>query len=401
MRQLNNKMFVKSAKSITNGFPKKRKPLRTQHNIVAGSQDAAKEVLENEQEADKSFDSFVQKEKDIEKTENGIEMEENEIDEEQVKQEQENTCKLTVIQNIGSQLEAAGMKDYFISKNGGCRTAMFCKTVQTRVSTFLSWSFHHHNHYCSSLEPNKAIEWLSRVINEHYDIISLFADHLSKERLISSSTIVNYLADLNAGFQWFVMFRKDRKTVFPLTPDSLRPVDMVLKNIRRYICPLVRKEKAKSLSVHFLIRNKKIPVGGLPALANQLLSEMDWVKSFEMTTSSVLNNKVIVKETYNKFMQILYCALYVFASQGRIGGIETLTLSQAEELLQDGFTATDTFKTSAVYGLQPVTLAKFSGPVFQLYITVFRPIAASKRVKSNFDSPLWLTFEGNGDLTMG
>jgi len=44
--------------------------------------------------------------------------------------------------------------------------------------------------------------------------------------------------------------------------------------------------------------------------------------------------------------------------QGRVGGIMSLKLHQRIDLLKKGFTHATNFKTSVIYGTQPVSLGK-------------------------------------------
>ena len=66
----------------------------------------------------------------------------------------------------------------------------------------------------------------------------------------------------------------------------------------------------------------------------------------------------------------IYIYIYVFAPQGRLGGLQSLHIDQARDMIQQGYAVSDTFKTASKYGYQPILLPADIHWLFQLYLKV-------------------------------
>jgi hypothetical protein len=92
-------------------------------------------------------------------------------------------------------------------------------------------------------------------------------------------------------------------------------------------------------------------------------------------------------------MRLLLAAMHSFAAQGRIGGIEQLTLKMGRKMKARGFVGQPRFKTAAKFGLQPVILDGLAKPLFSFYMDTLRPIMIGGRDGLTEDSsPLWLSY---------
>jgi hypothetical protein len=107
-------------------------------------------------------------------------------------------------------------------------------------------------------------------------------------------------------------------------------------------------------------------------------------------------------------MRLLLAAMYSFSVQGRIGGIQQLTLAQGVKLDRRGHVQQSEFKTAETFGLQPVILDSFTRPMFSFYLHNLRPIVIGHRDGLSDDtSPLWLSFplttdrQHSNQLTLG
>jgi hypothetical protein len=96
-------------------------------------------------------------------------------------------------------------------------------------------------------------------------------------------------------------------------------------------------------------------------------------------------------------MQVLYASLYVYSPQGRISGIESMKLKQADEMLQTGCAFSTNFKTNSTFGYQPVTTSKLSRKLIHIYTTYLRP--RSRQISG--EQPLFLNHDGSPATRIG
>jgi hypothetical protein len=71
-----------------------------------------------------------------------------------------------------------------------------------------------------------------------------------------------------------------------------------------------------------------------------------------------------------------------------------MKLKQADSLLNNGLAMSSKFKTASKFILQPVTIPEISQHLLSIYLTVLRPIAASKNkiIIPQIEEPLWISF---------
>jgi len=74
--------------------------------------------------------------------------------------------------------------------------------------------------------------------------------------------------------------------------------------------------------------------------------------------------------TVEMILETLISYIYVFAPQGRLGGLASLHIDQAKEIIQQGYALADTFKTASKYGYQPIILPGDIHWMFHLYLKV-------------------------------
>lgn len=135
-----------------------------------------------------------------------------------------------------------------------------------------------------------------------------------------------------------------------------------------------------------------MPCNGLPDLQQAVLDKLDWALS--------MRENDIDKESYMLFMGVMYSALYVFSAQGRISGVMDINYGQARNLLLEGYSTTDQFKTNQRWGLQPVTLSSVTGPLLRHYLNYIRPRVCKEDLPSDH-TPLWLRYSGRPEEQIG
>jgi len=65
--------------------------------------------------------------------------------------------------------------------------------------------------------------------------------------------------------------------------------------------------------------------------------------------------------------------MYLFAAQGRVGGIKNLMSAEIQDMLAKDFGFSNLFKTASTFGLQPVIIPIQVKDMFYLYIKLIRP----------------------------
>jgi hypothetical protein len=83
-----------------------------------------------------------------------------------------------------------------------------------------------------------------------------------------------------------------------------------------------------------------------------------------------------------------------------------MKLGHVHDLCQNGYAISSQFKTNARYGFQPVCLGnEVTKSAFCSYLNFMRPRAAAKNANGDPmtgpEDPLWLTWKGIGDISIG
>lgn len=104
-----------------------------------------------------------------------------------------------------------------------------------------------------------------------------------------------------------------------------------------------------------MIADKKWPAGGLEELQGYVESCFEWARQVGADGIDAVS-----AQDYMRFMQVMIAAMYVFFPQGRPQGFSDMRYRQMEQVRSNSTTTalTQVFKTSAIYGHQPVTVPK-------------------------------------------
>lgn len=250
------------------------------------------------------------------------------------------------------------------------------------MSKFLAWSYH--SFHDSVLDPHQAlvVAWLKALTTCHYALLLPFSNFLQVGLHQSPSTIINWMGDIQSSIEWATLFAP---VSIKLAMSDIEGIKAVAKRFREIQSKLQRKMRSHK-TMEGLVRDKKMPRGGILELQSAVLALKAWVTS--LPTSD------INKRDYDNFMQLLFSALYVFSPNGRQGGVMDMKFCQAEDLHIKNFATTTKFKTNCKYGFQPVTVDSASYELLMVYLNTLRP-QASRLCHDGPDEPLWLTYYGN------
>ena len=97
-------------------------------------------------------------------------------------------------------------------------------------------------------------------------------------------------------------------------------------------------------------------------------------------------------------LETLISYIYVFAPQGRLGGLQSLHIDQARDMIQQGYAVSDTFKTSSKYGYQPILIPADIHWLFKVYLKVRSNICTRRKSECTY---LWINWKGEQAKDLG
>jgi hypothetical protein len=293
--------------------------------------------------------------------------------------------KLGIVQVLKQQ----GYGHHLINKLGGNRKDLDAYTSLRINADFLEWSYYHVYRSYATDGP-AVLGWLAKIIRRRYQLLSAFTDHLTTERRLKAPTIRNYAMEISKCCTWFVLFYSGGTR---LGPASLAGIQQVT----RAVCTAARRADKKarcedersSMAAQVLLR--RMPAGGIDALQDAVLKELPWVRDLE--------NKTIDRDSYNRFMGIMYAALYAFSAQGRQSGVMDMKYHQLQDLLHDGYANSTKFKTAQAFQYQSVTSSGTFDFLLRIYAMHVRTCVVP--LEENPAAPLFLTYHGQPEDRLG
>ncbi len=288
---------------------------------------------------------------------------------------------------ILAQLKAHGLEAYFKSIAGGNLDDKASRTLHIRVAEMLEWT--HLFHHQKTLKESDTISWLQAFFISHYQLLIKYIQYLeiSKER--SPATILHILNDIKKVIVWL----SDFKAVDKIQRLDMEPMKQLIRNISIGYHRKVKKDRCDEIknTLQGIVYSRQLPIEGHSALIKTLLGCKAWVANFVARMNETWTK--LDKEEYEIFMQILFSSMFVFAPQGRVGGIASLTCGQGVQMISNGNTYSHEFKTKYKYGYQPVIIAgDFLLLLVETYINVARPKISNCQTAHRPLDPLWLTY---------
>jgi len=286
---------------------------------------------------------------------------------------------------------------------GGSMKIEDAKCVISKIVRFLAWAYKNGHTEENNKDP---ISWFKEIIVSKYDIVEDYCAYLEQIKELAPETIKNNLGNIKKGASWCILvhIKKDKT----LTTSCMTGFTEAIDSFRK----AYRKENRKTRSSKTMaseVYKRKMPAGGIPELQGTFTSEIEWVKLYVKLMKDYEEShpgrpySPMTNSEYTRFTSAMYAALYVFAPNGRVGGIEDLKENQYEQLVEEGHVHSSKFKTHTRYGYQPVILSSVSYFFVKIFWEYFRPVAIQNLEFSNgglFDylpRSLWLTFDGKPD----
>ncbi len=292
-----------------------------------------------------------------------------------------------------------GLGTYLESSLGGEVNATSIKTLILRIADLLCWTYGFQ--YKQPLEPGNVLSWMCSFIKKQFKLIVQYINYLDTNRMRTPSTILHVLNDIKKTVIWYLSFRdeesdKQYEQSLHIERVDIDPLFNIIKSMTRNINKKMKKDRGSKRrnTLAGIVFDMQLPASGLKGLVEAVRGELSWVTPFVAKLKTTDEWSLLVKEDYDFFMQTLFAALYVFTPQGRVGGIADLTCFQGQEMVQHGFTQSQTFKTSATYGYQPVMIGDLSGILMREYLYTVRPIIAGRKSEETPKDPLWIEYNG-------
>ena len=288
-------------------------------------------------------------------------------------------------------------KDHLQTKIGGGKKPKVASQFAKTLDNFLKYSLvklkqeteEKDNENASLLPLDKTIRSLTRT---KYHLVNAYL--LQFDKVLKASSILNRWSHILIGVRWF----HDDCSMNSKRGRMLRgSFENYMKKIRKSLVKEKNKD-ALQKNAETLIKNGKLPEGGLPELYEYVRSDYSWAMNLNAT--DFLNSK-----TYNKFLGWLYSCYYICSVQGRVGGIEDMRYGQRHGLMrQDGYETSTNFKTAYHHSYQAVLSSDMSSKGTELYVRVARKVIVDRvnnDALNDDNAPLFVTFTGRPEYQMG
>jgi len=307
---------------------------------------------------------------------------------------------------ITRTLYNSGYAEYLSSNVGGLSKPAAIKTSIRRIAQFLIQSFNRHKGSMLKVILQRVIKWSVQVFTEEYLLLSFYVEFLESIKGLKPNTVLTYLDALDHFSKWVCQLSIYSKKLYRDKKRSLDGFQSLVKRHRQALKKAVKREKSSysCTSMARQVQNFKLPKDGFEGLQKIVADCFDWASEFTNVSSNFKIDSVI----YNDYVGFLVASLYVFAPQGRIGGIQCLVSKDYEDFIKMGHAMSSSFKTKAKYELQPVLSNEKLNELITTYMTKFRPIAvknardAAPRGKPiQTPEEFWLTFDGKHDERLG
>jgi hypothetical protein len=284
---------------------------------------------------------------------------------------------------IQKDLVNAGFRCFLRGILGGLNTESNADIIIMRMVLMIQWTRQIHSVAVST------IDWLKELIKNKYIRVSDYADYMLDVRLRAPATIKVVMLNVKKLCTWFVTYRVGLPTC---KPKYLIPMIDLLSSLSTKFRQMLKHDRS-AVTVNTLISANKMPQNGMADLRGAVIQGIEWVEA---------NQGVIVladdKVVYETFLAVLICGLYVTAPQGRVGGLQSLTIDQIDELTSKGYALTNQFKTQSTFGYQAVVVATSMHKFVDIYMTARSAVMERTGSTSSF---LWVTFSGQRDQDLG
>ena len=172
--------------------------------------------------------------------------------------------------------------------------------------------------------------WIMALVETEFSTISKFLDSLARRKGLKPNTVKAYLTSSYIPFfMWYRLF----SLVMPQpSPEAYARLHIIMKSlVANYRKKAKVTKRVDTKTVEELIANKQWPAGGLAELQDAYMAQLPHILcAFDEGVESYRHHD----DFFRSFMALMMFGFYVFAPQGRPGGINELSLADGGELLE-------------------------------------------------------------------
>ena len=230
----------------------------------------------------------------------------------------------------------SGLSSYLKSPIGGGKSAKFVDKLSKQVFALL---------YYTKLALDDGAGFNTKDDKEFVDEIwttalsivtgetESIADHfndLRTKRGLKDNTFGSYILLYKLFYYWFGFVFKDR-AAYSMSDEAKRKIDVTFSNLSRFYgraAKTVRRKERQTIEEK--VAFKSWPENGFADLQMCVLPHIKALLA--MDPKSIR----IDEESYRHFLQVLLAAIYAYSVQGRIGGVQSMLLRQARDLIENG-----------------------------------------------------------------
>jgi len=225
-------------------------------------------------------------------------------------------------------------------------------------------------------------------MKKNFKLVDQYIGKLS--RALKSNSQMNTWNHILQGFRWFNIYcdmNSRRGKIYECFEHHMARIRKALAK--------ARNKDAMQNTAENLVKNGRMPEGGLQELGKYVSSELPWALSLKK--ADFLNPRI-----YNYFMGWLYSSFYM-SVQGRVGGIQDMRVGQAHTLMErNGIEFSQNFKTSNHHSLQAVSIGEIAAKGLQIYVTLARPVIVGDNTALDLDEAfLFLTSNAKPEYMAG
>lgn len=275
------------------------------------------------------------------------------------------------------------------------RSPKAISTNISRISKFLSYSYF--------VEKNELIlksyvmYWIFELFQRKHYVLTDYCKYLSENHMQAPATIYSFLGNIQRLFDWLTIGRKDYYTAYRLSALAHRRFVKLFNILKKNQKRLMDDKQCKK-SHSEAVNDRRFPKDGFNELQGYVIKDLPFVQRI-IHKHKMNEHMCITPQVYTTYMRILFASIYVFAVNGRVGGIESLLVRDFVSLMTTA-ACTSEFKTRIAYGKQAIMLGRVARYILKFFFNVLRPLFSTPLMNKP-DSPLWIGADGNRIMNIG
>ena len=165
-----------------------------------------------------------------------------------------------------------------------------------------------------------AADWMRAIVEDQQCAKTFiqYMDNMDRNKTAMPASVNVYLGYIIKSARWLVDYHhaSDNSNRLQRGMDKFeRLIKMIRTGVKRSV---KIQQQQRDNSIATAIRNRKYPEGGLPQLQGAVREQLAFALDIAAQVRS--GAMLLSSNVYAAFMAVLYCGIYVFAPNGRVGG---------------------------------------------------------------------------------